>query len=472
MTGSARLLLPALRWREETGFGHEADAIARALELGVGGFIVFGGSATAVRRLTTELRQRAGRPLLFAADLERGAGQQFSGLTEFPPPLALASLHDPGVIRVAAYTTAAEARSVGIQWILAPVADVDVEPRNPIVQTRAFSADPKVAAAAIDLWIRGCADAGGLSCVKHWPGHGRTTEDSHDRVPRVIARARELGADLLPFDAGIAAGASAVMTAHVAFPALDGSGMPATFSAPILSRLRERGFDGPVVTDALIMEGALGPGEDPPVVRALRAGCDLLLYPGDVQAAAGAIDRALDTGHLPHARLAEALARADALLQRAVASPPTDAHPDPGSTAMEIADRLLHAGGLRGVPPAILRGPIEVEVVDDDLGGRWPAGPGDLVERALRAAGTPLGPGGDRIVLAFAEPRASKGRAGFSAENLRRLADLSGTAQLVVLFGHPRLAAEIPGEVPVLLAWHRQRLMQEAAARWIGGRLG
>ncbi|MGH7702331.1 MAG: glycoside hydrolase family 3 N-terminal domain-containing protein, partial [Gemmatimonadales bacterium] len=114
-----RLILPALHWRRETGFGHEEPAIASALTLGVGGFVVFGGTSAELRALTADLVKRAGRPLLIAADLERGAGQQVQDLTEFPPPLALASLGDPDVIRWAAGVTAREARSVGINWVLA-----------------------------------------------------------------------------------------------------------------------------------------------------------------------------------------------------------------------------------------------------------------------------------------------------------------------------------------------------------------
>ena len=107
----ARLILPALRSEALSGFAHEAGRIADALEIGVGGFIIFGGTAETVRKLTADLLRRAGRPLLLAADLERGAGQQIAGLTEFPPPMALASVGDPAVVRWAASVTAQEAMS-------------------------------------------------------------------------------------------------------------------------------------------------------------------------------------------------------------------------------------------------------------------------------------------------------------------------------------------------------------------------
>ena len=467
MTRAGRLILPALRWQAATGFSHERDTIDRALDLGAGGFILFGGTADTVRALTAELRAKAGRPLLFAADLERGAGQQFTGLTEVPPPAALASLGDPGAIAWAATTTAVEARAIGVQWVLAPVADVDVEPRNPIVQTRAFGSDPARVAADVARWIDASARAGALTCAKHWPGHGRTTGDSHDGVPVVSASELEIQHDLAPFRAAVDARVSAVMTSHVAFPALDPTGTPATFSAPILTKLRRGlGFTGPIVTDALMMGGATSAGAGDPAVRALAAGCDILLYPADPTASYRAIIEAVERGELSAGRIEQAVARYDRLLAsvRSAESVPVP-EPAAGEEALQIAVRtLVPARGDVAARPAA---PWELVVIDDDLGGRWPAGPTGWTETELRALGAPLAPGGARVVLAFAEPRASKGRAGFGPESLDRLAHVAPTASLVILFGHPRLAAEIPGNVPVLVAWHRQRLMQEAVARWL-----
>src|SRR5688572_30105357 len=185
----ARLIMPALRCDALSGFAHEAGRIADTLEIGVGGYIIFGGTAESVRRLTADLLRRAGRPLLLASDLERGAGQQISGLTEFPPPMALASLGDPAVVRWAASVTAQEARAVGINWIFAPVADLDVLPENPIVQTRAFGGNANEVATCVRHWVEGCQAAGALACAKHYPGHGRTTIDSHTALPVVEAPA-------------------------------------------------------------------------------------------------------------------------------------------------------------------------------------------------------------------------------------------------------------------------------------------
>ncbi|MFL5494466.1 MAG: glycoside hydrolase family 3 N-terminal domain-containing protein [Gemmatimonadales bacterium] len=468
----ARLIMPALRWRPDGGFAHEAATIADALALGVGGFIVFGGTVEAVRRLTTDLLRRAGRPLLIASDLERGAGQQVEGLTEFPPPAALASLEDAAVVRWAGAVTAQEARAVGINWVFAPVADLDVLPENPIVQTRAFGADPSRVATFVRSWIEGCQDAGALACAKHFPGHGRTEVDSHVALPVVPEAADTLRAsDLLPFGVAIECGVASVMTAHVAYPALDPSGLPATISPAILGDLRERlGFDGLVVTDALIMDGALvGRRESDAAVEAIQAGVDLLLYPNDARRVRDALLQALASGAVTEQRLRVSLERYDrAVTAASSATPPVTR--GPFDSAEALADALLEQGMLRGSVTR-LAGPLDVVVVDDDLGGPYPPGPSDWTQRALGEKLVGRYTGGARVVLAFAEPRAWKGRSGFGPAARDALANSASDADLIVLFGHPRLMEELPSDAPVLLAWHRQRLMQEAVARWLRRRI-
>jgi beta-glucosidase-like glycosyl hydrolase len=464
----ARLILPALRSQPSSGFAHEAGRIADSLEIGVGGFIIFGGTAESVRRLTADLLRRAGRQLLLAADLERGAGQQISGLTEFPPPMALASLGDPAVVRWAASVTAQEARAVGINWVFAPVADLDVLPENPIVQTRAFGGDANQVATCVRNWIEGCQAAGALACAKHYPGHGRTTVDSHITLPVVEASAASLRAsDLLPFTVAIESGVASIMTAHVAYPALDASGLPATLSRTLLGELRGRSrFDGLVVTDALIMDGALkGRRESDAAVEAIQAGADLLLYPNDPRRVRDALAVALSSGTLTQERLLESLRRYQRALSAASAPTPPVTR-GPFDSADALADALLANGMVRGSAQT-LAGPLDLVVVDDDIGGPFPPGPSDYAQRSLGPELTGRYSGGSRVVLVFAEPRGWKGRSGLGSASLEALAHHASGADLVVLFGHPRLLAEIPGKAPVLLAWHRQRLMQEAVARWL-----
>jgi beta-glucosidase len=468
----ARLILPALRSEALSGFAHEAGRIADALEIGVGGFIIFGGTAESVRRLTADLLRRAGRPLLLAADLERGAGQQISGLTEFPPPMALASLGDTAVVRWAASVTAQEARAVGINWVFAPVADLDVLPENPIVQTRAFGGNANDVATCVRHWIEGCQAAGALACAKHYPGHGRTTVDSHITLPVVEAPATALrGNDLLPFNVAIESGVASIMTAHVAYPTLDSSGLPATLSHILLGELRTKSrFDGLVVTDALIMDGALvGRRESDAAVEALQAGADLLLYPNDPRRVRDALEAALSSGTVGRERLDESLRRYERALATATAPTPPVTR-GPYESAEALADALLKNGLMRGSAPT-LAGPLDLVVVDDDVGGPYPPSPSDYAHRALGPEFTGRYSEGSRVVLVFAEPRAWKGRSGLGAASREALTHHAAGADLIVLFGHPRLAAELPKGVPVLLAWHRQRLMQEAVARWLRQRL-
>jgi beta-glucosidase-like glycosyl hydrolase len=466
--GPARLILPALRSEALSGFAHEAGRIADALEIGVGGFIIFGGTAESVRKLTADLLRRAGRPLLLAADLERGAGQQISGLTEFPPPMALASLGDPAVVRWAASVTAQEARAVGINWIFAPVADLDVLPENPIVQTRAFGGNANEVATCVRHWVEGCQAAGALACAKHYPGHGRTTIDSHIALPVVEAPAAALrSTDLLPFTVAIESGVASIMTAHVAYPTLDDSNLPATLSHTLLGELRTKSrFDGLVVTDALIMDGALaGRRESDAAVQAIQAGADLLLYPNDPRRVRDALEAALSSGALGRERLEESLRRYERALATATAPTPPVTR-GPFDSAEALADALLNKGMVRESPPT-LAGPLDLVVVDDDVGGPYPPSASDYVHRALGPELIGRYSGGSRVVLVYAEPRAWKGRSGFGAASREALAHHAAGANLIVLFGHPRLLAELPSRAPVLLAWHRQRLMQEGVARWL-----
>lgn len=467
-----RLVFPALRWREDGGFVAEEPVIREALAFGAGGFILFGGTREDVTALTRRLRQDAGRKLLIAADLERGAGQQVRGLAELPPPLALAALENLAVIRGAGLLTGVQALSVGINWVLAPVADLDL-PRNPIVQTRAFGAEPARVAEQVSAWIAGCQGAGALACAKHFPGHGRTVLDSHDALPVVDADAPTLRAsDLVPFEAAVATGVHSVMTAHVAYPQLDPSATPATFSSAILGELRRRlGFTGVIVSDALVMAGAREGRTPIDAARAaIEAGVDLLLYPETPTEVARALDHAAAAQPALRERVEAALARYEHALAAAEDDLPAGVLDESGS-ALALGHWLLTRPPLRGSLP-LLRPPLDLTVVDDDLGGAYPPSSSpDRVRAGLVARGVPLGPGGSRIVLLLAEPRASKGRAGLSTTSEQRLAAGAAAADLVLVFGHPRLAERIPAGPAVVLAWHRQALMQDAAAHWIAERL-
>jgi beta-glucosidase-like glycosyl hydrolase len=472
----ARLVCPALRGRRGS-FAHERFKIDAALAAGVGGFILFGATRQAVTTLTRELRRQAGRPLLMGADLERGAAQQVREFTELPPPGALGFLDDLDATHAAGTITATEARAAGITWVFAPVCDLDLEPRNPIVQTRAFGADAVRVGAHAAAWVRGCQEHGVLACAKHYPGHGRTTTDSHEGLPVVATAAAELQqTDGAPFAAAIGAGVGSVMTAHVAYPGWDPSGEAATFSRPVLDYLRGTlGFTGLVVTDAFIMAGATAAqSEGPAAAAAVAAGCDVLLYPTDWEG----VVRALAA--VPAERVEEALRRHEEAVQRWGRGTGDGGGVDDATLAEHqrfadgLADRAVHL--VRGEAPR-LAGPVSVSIVDDDVGGPYSIPSRDVIVKTLadlgvRVTRNPIPGTWHRTILVYAEPRSWKGRADLGARSLERLAQLVPGAALVVLFAHPRLVAQIPGDVPVLCAWHGQALMQRAAARWVRERVG
>lgn len=474
-----RLIFPALRWNAKTGFEHEEETISAGLELGVGGFILFGGTAEAVRALTAELQRRSPEPLLIGADLERGAGQQFEGATPLPPLAALGALDDLEATRWAGEVTAREARALGVAWIYAPVADLDIEPLNPIVGTRAFGAEPDRVAAHVEAWIEGCRAGGGLSCVKHFPGHGRTVSDSHVELPTVEASREALEADLAPFRAAAEIGVDSMMSAHVAYPALDASGTPATLSSEIIGTLlrEEIGYDGLVVTDALIMEGVLegGRGEARAAVEAVAAGCDVLLYPQDPRAVARAVEETVGKG-LPETRIAEAIRRIDRATERVAARREGEwGGEEDRNRAAGLAIRALRP--VRG-HPVLRERAVDLVTVDDDLGGPYPPGPRDAFAAGLRDSGaevhesdtlTAALSGRQTVIALYADIRAWKGRPGISASAREAVARAcaAGSEPVIVLFGHPRLATEVPDGAPVLAAWGGEPLMQEAAARWL-----
>ncbi|MGI9140765.1 MAG: glycoside hydrolase family 3 protein [Gemmatimonadaceae bacterium] len=480
MSDIRELLLPALRWDQATGYEKERPLIEQALKLGVGGFALFGGEVEAVAKLTSELRERSRIPLLIGSDLERGAGQQFLGATGLPPLAAIGFLNDVDAIRRAARISAREARAVGVNWIYAPVADVDLEPDNPIIGTRAFGGDVARVGRDVAAWIEACQSEGVLACAKHFPGHGRTTSDSHATLPTVALDAEQLRAtDMAPFRSAIAADVASVMSAHIAFPALDPLGHPATLSPRILGDILrgELGFKGLVVTDAMIMEGVLGEGEARAAVSALRAGCDLLLYPTDLGAVAEAVQAALDSGELDAARI-----RASAERRTAHARGAWQGKPDLPSLgedrawAEELALRVIHE--VRGNVRAPLTA-VELTVVDDDIGGPYPPPSREPFVAELQACGACLqeedkkGEEATAVIALFGDIRSWKGRPGYSAASLESVRAAAAKARerkqatVIVQFSHPRLAASIEADAPIVCAWGGESAMQQAAARWL-----
>lgn len=488
------LIVPAIRLDQDAA-AETARALARAAQPWVAGFLLFGGEARQVARLTQDLRARARHPLFVASDMERGAGQQVEGLSHLPDLGVYGLGAAPEEVEALGVMTAREARSVGVDVLFAPVVDVRSEPDNPIVGNRAFGWDPVRVGLLGAAYCRGALRGGAAPVAKHYPGHGATVDDSHDAVPVVKERLARLEArDLLPFVMALGeGGCPAVMTAHVAYPAWDPSGAIASFSAPILARLRAAAPDPDLVcvfTDALLMEGARGQAVLPPVLHgpepaaagpetrgalaALAAGCDALLYPEDPERLAAELPAQLRARGL-HAAAERAVQHVRALVGRiALCGAEDTAPPPPAHAPLEVARRALAlAGGGRLAPERRW-----VLVLDDDavpLRGRVLAEAGrraGVPVTVLRAAadGAPPEadlPAGGATVVVMASVRAWKGAAGVSPalqERLRRLAAAAGARGLPLRWvwltprpGGP--GVHVPGTGPDVEAALAERLL-------------
>jgi beta-N-acetylhexosaminidase len=313
------------------------DTLSRLVrEYHVGGFHVFGASMPApsvllnagygtvilgqpfsAAFLINRLQALSTVPLLNTADFETGVGFRIFGATSFPRQMAMGAIAGSDgerLVREEARITALEARAIGVQVNFAPIADVNNNPRNPVINIRSYGEDPARVAALVGAYVGGAKDGGMIATVKHFPGHGDTDVDSHLGLPVVsYDRARLRDVELVPFRRGIEQGAEAVMAAHIELPALDPTPQtPATFSRPILHDLlrQELGFGGLVYTDSMSMDAvAKMVPPDEGAVRALAAGADQVLHSPDPIAAFNGIKHAIASGRLGQAQIDESVRR-------------------------------------------------------------------------------------------------------------------------------------------------------------------
>ena len=276
-----------------------------------------------VARLTRSLQDAAPIPLLIAADQEGGTVSRLTqGATIMPGAMALGATDDPALAERVARVMADEMRAVGINVVLAPVADVNANPLNPVIGVRAFGEEPAQVSGFVTAMTHGFQGRGLAACLKHFPGHGDTSVDSHHALPRIDHSLAQMEqADLVPFRAGIAAGVALVMTTHILFPALDPD-HPSTLSHAILTGLlRDRlGFEGVVITDSMEMAGITQrrtPAQA--CLEAFAAGADLVCPSHEREDQAGAhrlMLEAVRRGDIPLARLDAAVGRVLALKRR------------------------------------------------------------------------------------------------------------------------------------------------------------
>ncbi|MBV9574366.1 MAG: hypothetical protein JOY93_09955, partial [Acidobacteriales bacterium] len=260
--------------------------------------------------LLNRLQQDSKLPLLIAADFERGASMRLNGVTVFPHAMAFGAAASLDYAEAAGRITAQESRAIGVHWNFFPVADVNSNPANPIINTRSFGENPQQVGDLVSAYIRGARANGMFTTAKHFPGHGDTATDSHLGMAKVggdIARLESV--ELPPFREAIAAGVDSIMVAHVTVPALDPdpNHVATTSPAVVTDLLRNRlKFGGIIVTDALDMAGLTHLYADNigrAAVDAFKAGNDLLLIPADLDASYRAVVEAIHSGEIPQARL-------------------------------------------------------------------------------------------------------------------------------------------------------------------------
>ena len=498
---------------------NESEEFARlsrqVRELHVGGFVVAtrprkpsGIELTgvyALARLTNRLQQLARTPLLVAGDFERGASFRVHPTTVFPHNMAVGATGDPKYAEALGRAAAIEARALGVHWVLAPVADVNNNPENPVINIRSFGEDPEQVAAMVAAFVRGCEENGALCTAKHFPGHGDTATDSHLSLPVIaVDRARLDAVELAPFRAAIAAGVSTIMPGHLIVPAIEPDPqLPATFSSALLTDLlrRELGFDGLIITDAMAMNAiAENYWAGEAAVRAVEAGVDVILMSPQPEVAFAALKHAVESGRLTQTRLDESVRRILEAKARLNLHHSTQvelnrleavlASPEFEQQALEAADRgitllrddagllpldstrtrrgflLLLAADANAFPGRVLEKEIELRV--DSL----------LTVRADPLYFTPEEvelPSPDlydwAMVAVFVRVASGKGDLGFPdelAELVERvLAD--GKPTVLVILGSPYLAERFPDAGTVLATFSTAAVAERAAVRALFG---
>ena len=299
----------------------------------VGGIILFRGPVYESVVLVNRMQQLAKHPLLISADLEAGSGMRFDDTVNFPWNMAIAATGNPDYARREGELTAREARAMGVQQIYAPVADVNNNAANPVINVRSYGEDPTDVAKFVAAFVEGAQRGGVIATAKHFPGHGDTATDSHRGLPEIdVTRERLNSVELVPFRAAVNAGVGAVMDGHIGLPLIDSTvisplprdlklrpidtdengeivnakgTMPTTLSPVMNGILRnDLHFDGLIVTDAMSMSGlTLYFTQEEASVRALEAGADLLLKPADPDASLRGVRDAVKSGRLTEQRL-------------------------------------------------------------------------------------------------------------------------------------------------------------------------
>jgi beta-N-acetylhexosaminidase len=505
----------AIRFTAE--FRNADSAYLRELEslvvdAGVGGMILFApAEVRETARLANAFQKLAKVPILMASDFERGAANRVTGPTLFPPLMSFGAAGSEDLAYAMGRITALEGRAMGIHMTYAPVVDVNINPDNPIINTRAVGADPALVSRIANAFIRGVQENGMIATAKHFPGHGDTSQDSHSLLPTIEASLERLEkVELYPFQSAVDAGVRAVMSAHLAVPALDPTpGLPATLSVPIMTGvLRQKmGFRGLIVTDALEMAGVTRSfSTEEAALKAIQAGVDQLLLPPDPAKVIAYLAGAVRDGRISMTRIDQSVRRILEVkaslgldrqrfvrvdeLERRIAS---KAHLDQAIKAYESSATLVRNEGPVLPIPADAPGKIAVLSLSSDLGDyfagqafvsamkkRFPAADtfyadGDTGREALEEAFTRAAAADTVVIALFSRLSDGKGTVGLQPghiEFVRRLASAAdGPAVVAVSFGSPYLLRHFPEVDAYVCLYRGTPEAQAVAARAIAGEM-
>ena len=447
-------------------------------------------------------------PLLVGGDFERGASMRVAGTTVFPHAMAFGAAGDPELSRFEGQVTAQEARALGVQWVYYPVADVNINPDNPVLNIRSFGEDPQAVAAQVAAFIEGAhSDARNyvLTTAKHFPGHGDTSVDSHLNLATIPAsRERLESVELVPFRAAIAAGTDAVMTAHVAVPALAPPDLPATLSPAILTGLLrgELGFQGLVITDALEMGGIVNgfPAGDA-AVRAIEAGADTLLMPADPETAIRAVVAAVENGRIERARIERSVVKILAAKEKVGLDRKRFVKveglgdvinsPEANEKAQQVAERAVtlvrNQDGL--VPLAAPERACFLVLAENRYANEGQTFSQEVRARLAHATVTTLDPSLSRadvdaalahltqcdtyVVAAFASVTAYRGSLGLEGDLPHAMETLAAAAKPVVLvaLGNPYLLRSVPAVSAYLATFSNVAPSETAAVKALWGEI-
>lgn len=476
-------------------------------ERGVGGFVLFQGQVFGQAALVRALQEMSEVPLLFGQDAEWGIGMRIDDATSFPSMAAIGASRDRRHAYELGRVTAREARALGVYHVYAPVADVNNNPDNPIINVRSFGEDVELVSSMVAEVIRGLQDGGVLATAKHFPGHGDTSVDSHSDLPALpfdVERLESL--EWRPFRAAIDAGVASIMVGHLAMTAIDGADAgPASLSKRVVTGLlRERlGYAGLIVSDALDMQGVqklFDAGEA--AVRCVEAGVDILLSSPDDDAAFDALRAAVDSGRISVDRIdasARRVLRAKASLQLVARGIPDLTQVRSVVSIAEhraSADAAAEAGvtvarSCRRIPISANSRLLVVTLNDTDrptdrtaefvrVLREWSSSivehvelTREVFEEQREGLGVAVSAADVVVVASVVAVRSFSGQIGMPADHAEIVARLAAEHRIAfVSFGSPYVVEELPDEVDtIVLGYGHAPAMQRACARVLIGEI-